>query len=132
MATISYGLPLGHEVVRVCMWWWWRGGRGRCVTTYKWESEVTSLKMPSGSSEISLPWRDLRGEGWRGRQKKRSYDHKHVSVGKILHFWTTIFKKLIIRGLTEHPFFKKFVRIRCEVFPVFTALCDRIWNLFGS
>lgn len=47
---MSHGLPLGHKVVCVC------------ITTYKWESEVTSLKMPSGSSEISLPWRDLREE----------------------------------------------------------------------
>lgn len=43
-----------------------------CVTTYKWESEDTSLKMPSGSSEISLPWRDLKGEG-EGEDKKRKY-----------------------------------------------------------
>lgn len=38
------------------------GGGVTRVATYKWESEVTSLKMPSGSSEMSLPWRDLRGE----------------------------------------------------------------------
>lgn len=38
-----------------------------CVCTYKWESEATSLKMPSGSSEISLPWRDLR----EGQEKRK-------------------------------------------------------------
>lgn len=40
-----------------------------CATTYKWESEVTSLKMPSGSSEISLPCRDLREEGGGGNEQ---------------------------------------------------------------
>lgn len=43
------------------LWYKQLGGKKLGVHTYKWESEVTSLKMPSGSSEISLPWRDLQG-----------------------------------------------------------------------
>ncbi len=32
-----------------------------CVyVTYRWESDDRSLKAPSGISDMSLPWRDLR------------------------------------------------------------------------
>lgn len=34
-----------------------------CVT-HRWESDDRSLKAPSGMSDMSLPWRDLRQSEW--------------------------------------------------------------------
>lgn len=53
------------------------------VCTYRWDSEATSLKMPSGSSEISLPWRDLRGKRGRkggGRSGERAESIKNENI----------------------------------------------------
>lgn len=59
-----------------------------CVVTYKWESEVTSLKIPSGSSEISLPWRDLERRWWK---KWRGKTTIMCDTGKFnLQYWENL------------------------------------------
>lgn len=72
-----------------------------CVTTYKWESEDTSLKMPSGSSEISLPWRDLKGEG-EGEDKKRKYMKTSEHRKKIILLEQSSKEDLLIGQLPEN------------------------------
>lgn len=72
-----------------------------CVTTYKWESEDTSLKMPSGSSEISLPWRDLKGEG-KGEDKKRKYMKTSEHRKKIILLEQSSKEDLLIGQLPEN------------------------------
>lgn len=52
-----------------------------CVyITHRWESDDRSLKAPSGISDMSLPWRDLR----KGNRRKKREEKGHRSVEKSL------------------------------------------------
>lgn len=77
--TVSHWLPFGHTVAYVRI----------CVPTYKWEREVTSVKMPSGSSETSLPWRDLRSDGERKWQRRKISTHTYFIVREEKTLWVS-------------------------------------------